>query len=160
MPLIVPSTSSSRSTSVPSKVHEEDPQEDPQEDLQEEAPEAPSSPPKKRPATRSASPVLTWTSINAPVTPKKKRAKSAPVDTLKRVKGDAREVPCLPCLKSAISGHSRGECHDNSAAKRASGQCYSYSSGHKCTPIPKSLLKITVKFLAKLQGKAPKIISS
>lgn len=43
-------------------------------------------------------------------------------------KAGEREVPCLGCLNSALSGQSDGSCHDAATGKR----CWRCASGHTC----------------------------
>ncbi len=52
-----------------------------------------------------------------------------------KLKGKARDVSCLGCIKSALSGFSDGVCY-HVAGSRASARCMRCSKGHQCHALP------------------------
>ena len=75
-----------------------------------------------------------------PATPR-----ATPSKVVERVKGAEREIPCLDCIRSALSGKSDGKCFNNDVG--AGKRCYRCSSGHKCLSAPPSILPLGLRML-------------
>lgn len=62
--------------------------------------------------------------------------------------GSKREVPYLGCVKSALAGLSRGECHN--VAGSAARRCLRCSAGGSCEPLPGLAVRSALAFLEAL----------
>ncbi|KAL2277528.1 hypothetical protein FJTKL_15365 [Diaporthe vaccinii] len=69
--------------------------------------------------------------------------------------GAQQDIPCLPCLKSALGGRSSGACFELAGAKRAN-HCARCSSGHKCYRLPSAVRAAARELVSLLEAKADK----